>query len=184
MSTNILFPLLIVALSLFVAFTVYSKTKQRPQPKIFRLQIPKKRKARLRETDVSASTQEGHETHEGNDLAKWHKTHESTVLTFFELADKIMSQSHSEEIDNDSILQRLPNLNEASTSHPAPDIGAELATLVGIVNTGCFSFSRNDMETFTEQKLLYYDYRALWLPRIRQYVYDFERLTHLRKLLP
>lgn len=184
MSTNILFPILIVAVSLFVAFTVYSKTKQKPQPKIFRLQIPKKKKVKLRDADVSANIQEEHEVHEGNGLSKWHKTHESTILTFFELADNVMSQSHDAEIDNDSILQKLPNLDEASTSHPAPDIGAELATLVGIVNTGCVSFSRNDMETFAEQKLLYFDYRALWLPRIRQYVYDFERLIHLRKLLP
>ena len=184
MSTNTLFPILIVAVSLFVAFTVYSKTKQKPQPKVFRLQIPKKKKVGLQDTDVSVSIQEEHEIHAGNALSKWHKTHESTILTFFELADKVMSQSHNAEIDNDSILQKLPNLDEASTSHPAPEIGAELATLVGIVNTGCVSFSRNDMETFAAQKLLYFDYRALWLPRIRQYVYDFERLIHLRKLLP
>jgi len=184
MSTNTLFPILIVAVSLFVVFTVYSKTKQKPQPKVFRLQIPKKKKAGLRDTDVSANIQEEREIHAGNALSKWHKTHESTILTFFELADKVMSESHNAEIDNDSILQKLPNLDEASTSHPAPDIGAELATLVGIVNTGCVSFSRNDMETFAAQKLLYFDYRALWLPRIRQYVYDFERLIHLRKLLP
>jgi len=184
MSTNILFPSLIVALSLFVVFTVYSKTKQRPQPKIFRLQIPKKKKLGFQKNELTTEIQEEHETYEENALARWHSKHENTVLTFFELADKIMSQSHNAETDKNSILQKLPSLDEASASHPAPDIGAELATLVGIVNTGCVSSSRNDLETFTEQQLLYIDYRSLWLSRIRQYVHDFERLIHLRKPLP
>ena len=53
MSTNVLLPLLIIALSIFFAFTAYlrTRTRSKSQPKVFRLQIPKKKKLRSRKIE-------------------------------------------------------------------------------------------------------------------------------------
>ena len=184
MSTNILFPLLIVAANLFVALAAHSRTRQRHQPKIFKLQVPKKKKGWTRSIKTETDIQEETNAPQGETLVGWHNKHEVLLLDFFEQADKVMSQSHSAANEKVAALEKLPNVEHACVSHPAPEIGAELATLVGILNTGCTAFSRNDEKVFSDQRLLYLEYRSTWLSRIRQYVHDFERLIHLRKPLP
>lgn len=185
MSTNVLLPLLIIALSIFFAFTAYlrTRTRSKSQPKVFRLQIPKKKKLRSRRIEDVQKNDEEKILDQSVSLTGWHNDYEETLLTFFERADTVFIQTTDTTNVNNPLPLDLPNVDEAAYSHPSREIGVELTALAGIVNTGYISQSRKDQDTFAEQKKLYFDYRSVWLSRLRQYVNDFERLIHLRKPL-
>ena len=184
MSSNVFFPILIVAVCALVALSVYSSTRPKAKPKIFRLTVPRKKRFKLRKPEATHQDEPSENSYEIGQLIEWHERHESTLLGFFETADKIMTRTDEGASEKLLVLDQLPRIQEVSESHPAPEIGAELAAVVGILNTACTSLSREDIGAFEEQRSLYIDYRSMWLARIRQYVQDFERLISLRQPLP
>ncbi len=184
MSSNVFFPILIVAVCALVALSVYSSTRPKAKQKIFRLAVPRKKRLKLHKPEATHQNEPEENSSQIGQLIKWHERHENTLLAFFEAADKIMTRNDEGTSEKLLVLDQLPRIQEASESHPAPEIGAELTAVVGILNTGCASLSREDIGAFEEQRLLYIDYRSMWLVRIRQYVQDFERLVSLRQPLP
>ena len=118
MSTNVLLPLLIIALSIFFAFTAYlrTRTRSKSQPKVFRLQIPKKKKLRSRRIEDVQKNDEEKILDQSVSLTGWHNSYEETLLTFFERADSVFIQTTDTTNVNSPLPLDLPNVDELGTA--------------------------------------------------------------------
>lgn len=186
MSNDLLIPILICIGCLGLVLFVHFKTRSKPPPKTFSIPTTKLQKHETTGQfenffDVSSPV------HGNKGLATWHKTFETAVLDFIELADSFLSSLDNETEPNEIKaidLQRTPEavqVQEAAARHPSPEMGAELSALLATVAASFHAHLRGDSALSLKQRLLYLDYREIWFQRLRQFPQNLERIIRLRR---
>ena len=133
MSSNVLIPGAVVVVCLLIIFAISLGAREKPQPKVFQLRVPQKKKRRNQSDDLpiqrNVTTIQDKET-----LSQWHEKHESDLLHFFEILDSLIFEGI--EIDEDEFNSGIfDKIRNAGLEHPSPEIGAELTTIIGTANS-------------------------------------------------
>ncbi len=160
MSTDILYPILIGVACLVLVVVVHLIT--RPKPSRSDITVPGAH-SRLPENSVEPSAL---------DLEEWHQTHEATLLTFIEHYD------HPNEKTDDAALS--DSFETALSSHPAPEMRAELAALRAAAEAMTSATERGDTEAIVRHNDVYRTYRYAWLERLWQFPVDADRVGSVR----
>ena len=186
MSNDLLIPFLICIGCLGLVLFVHFKTRSKPLPKTFsmptaKLQTHEPTGQFTKFFDVSSPT------HEDKSLARWHKSFETAVLDFIELADSFISSMDNETelgetkaIDLQGTSEAV-HVQEAAVGHPSPEMGAELSALLATAAASVHAHLRGDPALSCKQRLLYEDYREIWFQRLRQFPQNIERIIRLRR---
>jgi hypothetical protein len=106
------------------------------------------------------------------DLEQWHQTHEGTLLTFIEHYD------HPKEKTGDAALS--DSFETALSSHPAPEMRAELAALRTAAQAMTSATERGDTEAIVRHDDVYTSYRDAWLERLWQFPMNADRVDLVR----
>jgi len=179
MSSNILIPGVVVVACLIIIFAISLGGREKPQPKIFQLRVPQKKRKRNRHQDITDS-----EKHDRilskQSLSQWHKKYESDLLHFFEILDSLIFNKI--KIDEGEISSEIfDKVKKAGLEHPSPEIGAELTAMIGTVNSANLALAKDSSDSLETFRETYQNYRFIWVSRMRQYIDDHERLISLQK---
>ena len=89
MSSNVLIPGAVVVVCLLIIFAISLGAREKPQPKVFQLRVPQKKKRR-NQSDELPDEQKYDSNPNKETLAQWHEKHESDLLHFFEILDSLI----------------------------------------------------------------------------------------------
>lgn len=168
MSTDILYPILIGLGCLLLVYIVHLVT--RPKPTRADITVP---------SGATASGGVGKSASVTVALADWHRANEAALLDFFDHHDQFPRPSDSSiSADTDASIEAF---QAASTSHPAPDMQAELAALHTAAEAMHFAQARTDTDAATRHHDVYMRYREAWLERLWQFTRNQQRVAELRK---
>ncbi|MDP6340998.1 MAG: hypothetical protein QF826_03635 [Acidimicrobiales bacterium] len=177
MSSNVLIPGAVVVVCLLIIFAISLANREKPQPKVFQLRVPQKKKRRNQSQEISDS-----ESHDGipskQILSEWHEKHENDLLHFFEILDSLIFKGV--EVDEDEGSSDIfDKIRKAGLEHPSPEIGAELTAIIGTANSAKLALVKDSTDSLESLRETYQNYRFVWISRIRQYIDDHERLLNL-----
>ncbi len=156
MSTDVLYPILIVLGCLVVVVAVHLLT--RPRPSRADIRVPD---SPAGQPDESAPTR--------RQLEAWHRDHESSLLDYLDAHDPAPAST----ISVDEAGERLKH---AIDGHPAPEMRAELAALRAAGDSLESAREREDSDAVDRHRDLYLQYRTAWLERLRQFSVDDVRV--------
>lgn len=179
MSSNVLIPGAVVVVCLLIIFVISLGAREKPQPKVFQLRVPQKKKRRNQSDDLP-DVQKRDSTPDKETLSQWHEKHESDLLYFFEILDSLIFEgiAINENEFNSEIFDKIRN---AGLEHPSPEIGAELTTIIGTANSANLALDKDSSDSLQSLRENYQNYRFVWVSRIRQYIDDHERLISQQK---
>ena len=89
MSSNVLIPGAVVVVCLLIIFVISLRAREKPQPKVFQLRVPQKKKRRNQSDDLP-DVEKRDSTPDKETLSQWHEKHESDLLYFFEILDSLI----------------------------------------------------------------------------------------------
>jgi len=161
MSTDILYPSLIGATCLVIVVVVHLLTRPKPSPAD--IHVPRSPHGAV--DDAAPPT--------ALDLAEWHRTHESSLLSFIEGFARDERPSSDEDDPSDPFA-------EAISSHPAPEMRAELSALRSAAEAVSAAADRGDDAVAERQHDVYANYRDAWLERLWQFPVYRERVASVR----
>ena len=161
MSTDVLYPLLIVAGCVVVVVAVHLLTRPRPSPADIR--VP---------TGPGPAPADGEPTR--RQLEQWHRRHESSVLDYLDAHDPAPATTIGVDEAGDLLA-------DAVDDHPAPEMRAELAALRAAGESLEAARERDDAEAVERHQELYLQYRESWLERLRQFAVDDMRVRAIQE---
>ena len=179
MSSNVLIPGAVVVGCLLIIFAISLRGRGKPQPKVFQLRVPQKKRRRNQSQEVSEL-----ERHDGitskQSLSQWHEKYENDLLRFFEILDSLILK-RIEINENEISPEIFDKIRKAGLEHPSPEIGAELTAIIGTANSANLALGKDSSDSLQNLRETYQNYRFVWVSRIRQYIDDHERLISLQK---
>ena len=179
MSSNVLIPGAVVVVCLLIIFAISLGDREKPQPKVFQLRVPQKKRKRNQSQEISDSERQGRIPSKQS-LSQWHEKHEKDLLDFFEILDSIIFKGI--EVDENEINSEIfDKIKKAGLEHPSPEIGAELTAIIGTANSAKLALEKDSSDSLANLSETYQDYRFVWVSRMRQYIDDHERLISLQK---
>ena len=177
MSSNVLIPGAVVVVCLLIIFAISLGGREKPQPKVFQLRVPQKKRKRNQSQEISDSERQGRIPSKQS-LSQWHEKHEKDLLDFFEILDSIIFKGI--EVDENEINSEIfDKIKKAGLEHPSPEIGAELTAMIGTANSAKLALVKDSADSLESLRETYQNYRFVWISRIRQYIDDHERLVNL-----
>ena len=177
MSFNVLIPVAVVVVCLLIISAISLGGREKPQPKVFQLRVPQKKKRRNQSHDLP-DLERHNSVPSKQRLSEWHEKHENDLLHFFETLDSLIFKKIV--VDEDEIsFEILEKIRKAGLEHPSPEIGAELTAIIGTANSANLALEKDSSDSLEGLRETYQNYRLVWISRIRQYIDDRERLLNL-----
>ena len=179
MSSNVLIPGAVVVVCLLIIFAISLGGREKPQPKVFQLRVPQKKRRRNQSQELSDSEKRDNNPSKQS-LSQWHEKYENDLLHFFEILDSLIFKGI--EVDENEINTEIfDKVRKAGLEHPSPEIGAELTAIIGTANSANLALGKNSSDSLQNLRETYQNYRFVWVSRMRQYIDDHERLISLQK---
>jgi len=179
MSSNVLIPGAVVVVCLLIIFAISLGSREKPQPKVFQLSVPQKKRRRNQYQELSDSeSYDSISSKQG--LSQWHERYENDLLHFFEILDSLIFKEI--EVDENEVNSEIfDKIRKAGLEHPSPEIGAELTAIIGTANSANLALGKDSSDSLQNLRETYQNYRFVWVSRMRQYIDDHERLISLQK---
>lgn len=174
---DIVVPLAIIALCLFLMLVVWFFTRRRF------------RDAKLSPALTAQQPIIGQATVTAAQLGAWHRLHGSAVQAWVENHEQLLKRVSDDGLSIDlsddltaEYNELEPAIEEAIVKHPAPQMRAQLSALVLASRNTIEALRRSNWSAAEREHLTYLEYRDTWLDRLRQFATAESQVRELRSI--